>query len=248
MIRYSLTETAEERNFQLPPPSSPRPYLECNIKRRGRKGGEIATLPASSGLVVRGVRCSDTGARKRERKKRREQKPAGARKKRRVSEIAPLERDDAASEWVCMGPSMWVGECMCARTDAHTRTGLILWPNYTGGKIIQSPRARYWLRSRARTGLLSADPETTIGKEYRLSLSAFDTRDNHVKNKSVAPSSSSREIDPSAVCSSPRLTSRRTRDKLFTRDGCLRSFLRVSFRRRCDASDLCTFETEFKAR
>lgn len=48
MIRYSLTETGEERNFQLPPPSSPRPYPECNIRRRG---GEIATLLASSGLV-----------------------------------------------------------------------------------------------------------------------------------------------------------------------------------------------------
>lgn len=37
MIRYSLTETGEERNFQLPPPSSPRLYLECNIRRRRRK-------------------------------------------------------------------------------------------------------------------------------------------------------------------------------------------------------------------
>lgn len=37
MIRYSLTETGEERNFQLPPPSSLRSYLECNIRRRGGK-------------------------------------------------------------------------------------------------------------------------------------------------------------------------------------------------------------------
>lgn len=33
MIRYSLTETGEERNFQLPP----RAVLKCNIRRRRRK-------------------------------------------------------------------------------------------------------------------------------------------------------------------------------------------------------------------
>lgn len=57
------------------------------------------------------------------------------------------------------------------------------------------------VRTRARTRLLSADSETTIAKKYRLSLSALDTRDNHVKNKKrrtvPSPSSSSKEIDPS---------------------------------------------------
>lgn len=79
MIRYSLTETEEKRNFQLPPPSTlsslgRRPYLECNIRRRG-ENSDVTRLewPPSAGVRWRNRRAE---------RDREEERKSGGKKRR----------------------------------------------------------------------------------------------------------------------------------------------------------------------